>query len=240
MRCEADVASASLRVERPQAGRDELAEAGVAQLEREHARVDPRELEEILHEEREGLELLSDRGQILVRRGEPVLERLDHRAERSERRPEVVAGPGDELPASVEEPLDARRHLVEGSAELEELARAGLGRAGSELAAGEPGGGRPQPLQGTEDPAREEQRADQRRERRGDGDGEDLRVVVHAEHHPARGEHDAERQADGEQRERDDLEPQGGEQPDGRRDGDSRREDAEAEDERDEDHDRRR
>src|SRR5207248_11607952 len=124
-----------------QARRDELAEVGLAQLEGERARVDPCKLEEVVDEERQGLELLADRRQVLVRGGEAVLERLDHRPQRGERSPQVVARPGDELAARVEELLDARGHLVEGSAQLEELARPGLGGARAEVAAREPSGG---------------------------------------------------------------------------------------------------
>jgi len=101
-------------------------------------------------------------------------------------------------------------------------------------------GGGPQPLERPEDPAREQQGADQRGERGGDRDREDLRVVVHPEHDPARGEDDGERQADGEQGQRRDLEAQRRQEPHRRRERDPRREDAEAEEERDDGHDRSR
>jgi hypothetical protein len=48
-----------------------------------------------------------------------------------------VAGPGDELATGVEEVLEVRRHLVEGRAELVQLARPGLRGAGAQVAAGE-------------------------------------------------------------------------------------------------------
>ena len=56
--------------------------------------------------------------------GEAVLDRFDHCAQRRNRCTQVVARPGDELAARVEEALDARGHLVEGGTELEQLTRA--------------------------------------------------------------------------------------------------------------------
>src|SRR5207237_5801479 len=67
-RGEAYVASPRLRVERAQTARDELPELGVVQLQREGARVDPRELEEIVHEHRQRVVLLANRRQGLVLR----------------------------------------------------------------------------------------------------------------------------------------------------------------------------
>jgi hypothetical protein len=49
-RLELDLARASLRAERVQAARDELAERGVSHLQRERAGVDPGQLEEIFDE----------------------------------------------------------------------------------------------------------------------------------------------------------------------------------------------
>jgi hypothetical protein len=84
-----------------------------AQLERERARVDPGELEEIVDEQRERAHLLAQRGDVVGGLGEAVLERLQHREHVREGRAEVVARPGDELPPGVEELLQAGGHLVE-------------------------------------------------------------------------------------------------------------------------------
>jgi len=54
--------------------------------------------------------------------GEPVLDRLEHRRDRRDRRAEIVACGGDELAACIEEALEVRGHLVERAAELRELA----------------------------------------------------------------------------------------------------------------------
>src|SRR5262249_1564318 len=70
-------------------------------------------------------------------------------------------------------------------------------------------------------PAGEQQRPDNGRQRRRRRDGEDLHVVVHVEHHPAGGEYGYERQAHGEQRERGGLQAQRRQRADGVRGGDA-------------------
>ena len=66
----------------------------VTDLERERAGVDARELEQIVDEEPSVAPARASRAGIL-RLGEAVLEGLDHRLHRGERRAEVVARPGD-------------------------------------------------------------------------------------------------------------------------------------------------
>src|SRR5436853_348995 len=80
---------------------------------RQRARIDARELEEVVDEPAQGAHLVAERGEVLVRRREAVLERLEHRLHRRERRPQVVARPRDELAARVEQLLELARHLVE-------------------------------------------------------------------------------------------------------------------------------
>jgi hypothetical protein len=75
----------------------------LAQLERQCARINTGELEQIVDETRERSNLLLEDWQGVVRLGESVLERLEHRLHRGDRGAQVVAGPGDELAASVEE-----------------------------------------------------------------------------------------------------------------------------------------
>ncbi len=78
-RCEGHVARLGFGLERAQAGVDERPEGRVAQLERERAGVDRRELEEVVDEPGKVLHLFADRGQILLRGCESVLERFEHR-----------------------------------------------------------------------------------------------------------------------------------------------------------------
>ena len=73
--------------------------------------------------------------EVLLGLAEAVLERLEHRLHVRERRSEVVARPGDELAACVEEASEVLAHLVEGGGELGDLGRAVLGRPGLEVAA---------------------------------------------------------------------------------------------------------
>ncbi len=141
----------------------------------------------------------------------------------------------DELAAGIEEGLEARCHVVERAAEVGELTRSGVRRTGGEVAGGDrrrrPGDGRCPGDRGAEDEAC--------RDRCGCGrcrDGEDLDVVAHVEHDPAREEDDGEREQDGEQRETDQLQPDGREEPQGDRRGESDGEREERDDERELDH----
>ncbi len=71
-------------------------------------------------------DLLAEHGHVLLGLAEAVLERLEHRLHVRERRPQVVARPGHELAAGVEESLELSRHLVEGRGELGDLGRSRL------------------------------------------------------------------------------------------------------------------
>ena len=111
------------------AGVHELGQPGFPEVEREISRVDPCELEEIVDENREPARLLLERRETLVDRNQSVLGGFDHRLDGGDGRPEVVARRDDELAPGIEELLEVRRHLVERTAELCELARAADGRA---------------------------------------------------------------------------------------------------------------
>jgi hypothetical protein len=65
--------------------------------------------------------LFANRREIAIGLGQAVLQRLEHRLDRGERRAEIVARPGDELPAGIEQLLQLCRHLVERKGELVEL-----------------------------------------------------------------------------------------------------------------------
>ena len=109
VRDEVDVPRGRLGLEQAQRRVDEPGDRQLLQLERERARVDPGELEQVVDEQRQRPHLLAQGRQVVARLGEAVLDRLDHRLHRRERRAQVVARPGDELAARVEELLDARR-----------------------------------------------------------------------------------------------------------------------------------
>ena len=99
----------------------ELGHLRLLELERERARVDLRELEEIVDKPSERANLLAHGREVVLGGDDPVLDRLEHRLQRGERRPQVVARPRDQLSACVEELLELSRHLVEGEADLDEL-----------------------------------------------------------------------------------------------------------------------
>ena len=136
---------------------------------------------------------------VLVRLGEPVVDRLEHRRDRRDRRAEVVAGRGHELPPGVEEALEARGHLVERAAQLGELARSAVGSARAEVARGDASPTQRGAARCARDRARRARARQRRRRCRRGGDGEDLDVVAHVKHDPAREQHDRERQEDGQQ-----------------------------------------
>ena len=91
--------------------------------------------------ERQERDLLAEDGCRRSGVDEPVLERLQHRLHVRERRAEVVARPRDELPACVEQALEARGHLVERRGQVGDLGGPGLGRADAEVSRGELRGG---------------------------------------------------------------------------------------------------
>ena len=97
-------ARASASTPRRQTRRRPAPSGSRVQLERERAGVDPGELEEVVDEQRERrAPARASAGRYSSGLGEAVLERLEHRLHVRERRAQVVARPGDELAARVEE-----------------------------------------------------------------------------------------------------------------------------------------
>ena len=90
-------------------------------VHRHDARVELGQLEQIVDQHRHRPHLPVDGRQVLLGRRQAVVHRLEHRLHRGQRRPQVVAGPGDQLAARVEQPLQARRHLVDRARQLVEL-----------------------------------------------------------------------------------------------------------------------
>ena len=121
-------------------------ERDLLQLVDERACVDAGELEEIVDEDGQAPRLILQGGEVLRRRGETVLDRLEHRRDRGHGSPQIVARGRDELAPSIEEVFEAAGHRIERPAELGELARASLGCAGAEVAGGERGGGGAKPV----------------------------------------------------------------------------------------------
>ena len=156
--------------------------------------------------------LILQRREVLLRRGETVLDRLEHRRDRGDGRPQVVARGGDELAPSVEEAFEAAGHRVERPAQLGELTRASLGCARAEVAGGERRRCGAKAVDAACDRRREHERRRDGRRRRRRRDGEDLDVVAHVEHHPAREQHGEQRQHDREQREAGQLQAHAGEE----------------------------
>jgi hypothetical protein len=82
-RLEPHVSASRLRLEATDARIDETPERNVSQLERQRACVDARVLEEVVDERAERSRLLPQRLDVLLRPCDPVLDRLDHRADRA-------------------------------------------------------------------------------------------------------------------------------------------------------------
>jgi hypothetical protein len=125
---------------------------------------------------------VSQRRQVVLRLGQPVLERLEHGLHRGERRAEIVARPRDELAPRVEQALDVLRHLVEGSRNLSDLGGPLEGRPHAQLAARQGRGRGAQAVERTQDRAAEEKPGADRRGRRGSRDRKNRQVVSGAEH----------------------------------------------------------
>ena len=198
---------ARLGLDAAQAGVDEAGQLGVAQLEGQRAAVDPRQLEEVVGQRRERFDLLPERGNVLGRLREPILDRFEHRLHVRERRPQVVARPGDELPARVEESLEAGRHLVESTGEGAQLGRPGLVCPRAELAFREPGGGTGEPPDSRRDGAADDERGGDGGRGGRRGDGEDGQVVAGVEHDEAGEKDGREREQHGDEGEARELQP---------------------------------
>jgi hypothetical protein len=178
------------------------------QLERERAGLDLPELEEVVDEPGEDAHLLSERGEVVRRLREPVLERLEHRLHVRERRAEIVARPGHELSPGIEDPCQGVAHLVEVARERCDLRGAVLRSARGEVASRELGCRPREPLDRPLDRPRDHERGHERHGGRCGADGEDLHVVAHVEHHPSGCEHDDEGEADREDGEPDEPQAQ--------------------------------
>ena len=208
----------SFRLETSDARFDEGGQLGVPQLERQRAGVDACELEEVVYEPGEAPHLLVHRGQVAVRRRNTVLDRLQHRLQRRDRRAQVVARPRDELATGVEDPVQVLRHLVERSRQVGELGRAALGGARAQVAGGQRGRGDAEPVDARGDLAGQQERGDHRGGRGRGRNGEDLHVVAHVEHDPAGEQDGSEGQDDGEEGEPDELHAERGEEAQPERD----------------------
>ena len=90
---ERDPAGARLRRERLDRGLDQRSDRHAVGLERGVVRVDLRELEQVVDQHAERVHLLPHRGQVVLGLDDPVLDRLEHRLERGDGGPQVVARP---------------------------------------------------------------------------------------------------------------------------------------------------
>jgi hypothetical protein len=171
------------------------------ELERERARVDLRELEEIVHEPPQRANLVAHGREVMLGGDDPVLDRLEHRLQRGERGLQVVARPRDQLSSCVEELLELSRHLVEGEADLDELVGPRAGRHRRKIAARERRRGGTEAVERNRDRAGDEQGGAYGDERGRTRDGQDDDVGSHVEHRHARQENGRERKHDAKERE---------------------------------------
>ena len=201
-----------LGLDSAQARVDDRCEWRDVQFERQNPGVDPRQLEQVVDEEGEHADLLPQCRQVVGRVGQAVLERFEHRLHVGERRAQVVTRPCDELAPGVEQLLDVVCHLVERRREIGDLRGAGLRRASCEVTACESARSRVDAVERLRDRMREVEAGHDGDCCRRGGDGEDLHVVAHVEHHPAGEQHRCQRQSHGEHREAGQLQPDGGQQ----------------------------
>jgi hypothetical protein len=236
LRSETYVPGDRLRLEGSQARVHQRPEGQVAQLERQHPGVDSGELEEVVHEQVERPHLLAHGRQVAVGLRDPVLERLEHGLHGSKGRSQVMARPGDELPAGVEEALDVAGHLVERSRQVGQLRRPALRRPRREVAARERRGRGPHALDRPQDRAAQEERGGERGGGGGRRDRQDRQVVLGVEHGHAGEEDRAQRKQDGREPEAGELEPQRRKPPQEERRDQSGAQGCRGDDEREGDH----
>ena len=183
-------------------------------------------------------DLVGERRHVLVGLGEPVVDRLDHRLHRGERRAQVVARPRDQLAARLEQPLDRVGHRVERVGHLGDLGRPARSDARDERSpAASLAEAFAQAVERRADPAREQERREHAR--RGPPPRTTARTSVSAcisNITQPGGEHAGERQDHREQRERGELQPQRRQQPQQQRGDRADRDRSEREQDRELDH----
>ena len=116
-----------------------------------------------------------------------------------------MARGGDELAAGVEEALELGGHRVEGASEPRKLTRAACRSTDGQVSLSETIRRSTQLLERPGDRRGQDEGDGDRACGRGSGDGEDLHIGAHVEHHPARQEDGGEGQQNGEQPERGEL-----------------------------------
>ena len=145
-------------------------EVDLRDIQRHDARIEAREVEQVVDEQRHALDLNLQRREVQRRIADAVLERLGCRAQIGERRAQVVARCRHELALRAQEPVERGAHLVDDGRDLAQLGRPADRGARLQLTLGEALRGAPQRAQRQRDGARDEQRPDERRGRGGSGD----------------------------------------------------------------------
>ena len=103
-------------------------DAELGALERHRARLEPGQVEELLHEPAEPLDLGEHRAERLgIGLGDAVDEVLEHRLQRGDRRAQLVRHVGDEVAAHAVGLGELGGHLVERAGELADLVARGRG-----------------------------------------------------------------------------------------------------------------
>ena len=113
--------------------------------DRQSARVEPRQVEEVRREPGQARNLLAHLPDELVARALVeigIVEQLQESAEREERRPQLVRGVGDELAAGPVEVREAQPHALERPRQLTDLVRAVVDHRLVEVALRDPFGRR--------------------------------------------------------------------------------------------------
>ena len=134
-----------------------------APVERHAARLEPRQVEQLLHEPAQPFDLGEHGAQRLgIGRFDAVDQVLEHRLQRGDRRPQLVAHVGDEVAADPVGLGELGRHLVERAGERADLVARGRGDALAEVAARHRRAGVGHLPQRRRHPAREEADDDER------------------------------------------------------------------------------
>ena len=208
------MSAARLGLDAPERARDDRRHREPEHLQRERARVDPGELEEVVDEERRG------RAPARAERGRTPRASARSSSTASSIACMLASGVRRSWLAqatSSRRVSKRRRRLSPISLKEEASSATSAGpcsgtRTSRSPRASSTDASRTRSIE-PDDRPREHERGDHRGERRSGRDRQDLHVLAHVEHHPAGEQHGAERQQDGEERQPGELQAHGREKP---------------------------
>ena len=224
-----------LRLQAAQGGAHEPADRRFEEVQRQHAGIEPRELEQVVDEPPEGRHLPLQLRHVVLRLDQAVLDRLEHRLHRGERvRRSWLAHATSCVRASKSSSTLAAISLKETASSASSDGPSSGARR--EVAAGDRRGGAANPVERAQDRAAHQQRRSEGGRRAAGRDEQDVEVVVGVEHDDTREQHRGEGERDGDEPEPGELQADRGQPAQGERGEQPCGERAERDDDRERDH----